>query len=154
MEMQTMNDPKRVYCASKLFRAKLWRDWKSNLSPRDFTFVSTWHDNENVEKDEQDYMKCYEGWTKNIHQILDADHMVVFANDGDRLNGTLVEIGIALSHHVEVHLCGSFQWGTWRFQDVVAPPWKSLYHAFNDIYGKAKGPLYVPTNKELLHDPS
>ena len=149
-----MNDPKRVYCASKLFRAKLWRDWKSNLSANDFTFVSTWHDNESVEVDEQDYEKCYEGWAKNLHQILDADYMIVFANDGDRLNGTLVEIGFAISHNVDIQLVGTFQWGTWHTLDTVYFQ-RSVWHAFNAIYASPKGfPLYYPTNKELINDPS
>ena len=43
----------------------------------------------------------------------------MYAERKDHPNGTLVEVGYALSHEMPVHLVGNFAWGTWRFEPLV-----------------------------------
>ena len=99
----------RVYCASPAHRRKMWR----NL-PTSIKVVSTWHDNENFEADEQSPEACARYWEMDCKQIRQADVLLAYAEDGDRPNGTLIEIGYAIANEMPVYLVGTFEWGTWR----------------------------------------
>ncbi len=104
-----------VYFASKLVHAPLWRDYKiANLGH--FDVVSTWHDDLDViRKDNDDEAACLLGWKQNIVDVGRATHLVAMGAREDRLNGTLVEIGMAMRRGIPILLTGSYPWGTWRF---------------------------------------
>jgi hypothetical protein len=92
----------------------MWREWKKELRP--LSIVSTWHDNPTVIWDENDLTKVLDGWRLNRMQILHkAEHLLVFGDLDDPLNGVLVEVGMALAmslHHVS---------GAWRWLDGPPP---------------------------------
>jgi hypothetical protein len=133
-----MNHVPTVYLASPIKRHAMWREWKRELSPSTFNIVSTWHDYENIEELELDATQCTVGWEKNRLQILEADHLLVFANDGDFLNGTLVEIGMALGDNegTHIHLVGTYPWGSWRFFNQIRT-YDTLHDALLEISGNA-----------------
>jgi hypothetical protein len=43
----------------------------------------------------------------------------VFGHKEDALQGTLIEIGMALAMDLPIHLVGTFPWGTWKFNESV-----------------------------------
>lgn len=108
----------RVYLASKLIHAPMWRDWRQSNS-YGLRIVSTWHDNLNIDADDRDFDACRAGWTKNFADIDRADALIAFADRSEPINGTLVEIGAAISNRINVYLVGSFPWGTWQYSTNV-----------------------------------
>jgi nucleoside 2-deoxyribosyltransferase len=124
----------RIYCASKLRHAPVWRQWKTELHDT-LDIVSTWHDNPNVEVDEADSAKCYAGWHANRMEILHAaDFMLVFGMKKEPLNGTLIEVGMAIAMNIPTYLVGDYPWGTWRYMNPVVEC-DSLHTALTDITG-------------------
>lgn len=117
----------KVYLASKLYHAPMWRDWKENLDA--IQIVSTWHDDVNIEKNTP--QQCAAGWRKNEDQILRAEYLLVYAHANDKLNGALVEIGMAFGAYTRIVLSGAFPWGTWRHAKGVVicdTPHDALLH--------------------------
>ena len=116
--MTADNHKPRVYCASKLMHSFMWRNWRDALDC--INIISTWHNDPEIESKETDVDQCIAGWKDNRLQILhEADHLLVYANRHDRLNGTLVEVGMAYAMNIPIHLIGTFPWGTWRHSDLV-----------------------------------
>jgi hypothetical protein len=108
-----------VYCASPKSRAAMWRARSALLGPT-INVVSTWHDNLTLEQDELDAAQCAAGWQQNIIEIVqNADHLLVYAEQRDRPEGTFVEIGAALSRLLSVHLVGNYKWGSWKHHPLV-----------------------------------
>ena len=108
----------RVYCASKLRHSFMWRNWRSGLSC--ISIVSTWHDDPDVEAKEADPHACMMGWRTNRLQILHmTDHLLVYGNKYDALNGTLTEVGMAMAMAIPIHLVGTYPWASWRHFDGV-----------------------------------
>lgn len=115
----------RVYFASKLRHASMWREWKAAAVP--LNVISTWHDHEKL--DEHDRDACYVNWQHNRIQLIhSADLIIAYAERDDPLNGTLVEIGIAVARELPIHLAGGFNWGTWRHF-----PFVKVYPTLHDI---------------------
>ena len=104
----------RVYCAASIHRAKLWRSRPHDMELR-LEILSTWHDSPTLLTDENDGAVCIDAWDRDIKQILRSEHLLVYAERKDRLNGTLVEIGVAYSNAIPIHLVGNYKWGTWRY---------------------------------------
>jgi nucleoside 2-deoxyribosyltransferase len=107
--------------------------------------VSTWHDNDTLVEAEEDKdpLACRAAWNRDFRQIRSADHLLVYAEHKDRPNGTLVEIGYALSHEMPVHLVGNFEWGTWRYCELV--------FTHNTI---REATSFIATGKYPTNDPS
>ena len=127
----------RVYCASPWRRAKMWR----TLEFPSIKVVSTWHDDLSLAEAEQDCdpVACRAAWARDFKQIMSADALLVYAEAKDRPNGTLVEVGYALSHDMPVHIVGNFEWGTWRFDPLVQQH-NTLIGAVEDISGVPHDP--------------
>lgn len=127
-----MTHTPRLYCASKFHNAFMWRNWKEHL-PNVIEIVSTWHDNLNIAADDLDENICRREWIKNRTQILySAEHFLAYGSRNDALNGTLVEIGMALAADMNVHLVGTYPWATWRHMRQVKIH-QSLHHALLNI---------------------
>lgn len=136
ISIATRGRPK-VYCASSTAHAAMWREWSDALRPR-IDIVSTWHQSPSVEADEINEAICAVAWKENIRQITnDAHHMIVYANEGDRLQGTLVEVGMAIAMSMPIYIVGDYRWGTWRYCRFVYPHF-TLHEALMAIVG------YVP----------
>lgn len=116
----------KVYCASKLYHAPMWRDWRTGT--KQIELCSTWHDNLRVEQDDSDPQACRIGWERNVDDIVRADALLCYAHTGEKLNGGLVEIGMAIALYTPVYLVGGHTWGTWRYMQDVSLH-ESLAHA-------------------------
>lgn len=108
---------KRIYCASPAHRAKLWR----TLDFPNVEVISTWHNNPTLEETDlaDDPIVCRAAWDRDFHEIGRSDALLVYAEHKDRPNGTLIEIGYALSEYIPVYLVGNFEWGTWRHNPLI-----------------------------------
>src|SRR5882672_6141893 len=105
----------RIYCASPLTRAKMWR---VGIIPDTIEVVSTWHKDDLYEPDIPPDASASH-WALNFAEMRQADGLLVYAERNDRPNGTLVEIGYCLAHEMAVHIVGNFAWGSWRYDPLI-----------------------------------
>lgn len=110
-----MNRP-QVYTASKVFRAPMWCDLRATYPAIQFT--SRWLDI--IALDDDNVAMCERGWQHNIEDIQSSTHLVCYAEAGDPLSGTLLEIGGALTQNLPVYLIGSYDWKTWKHHHLVS----------------------------------
>jgi len=110
----------KIYLASKLFRAPQWRLFRT-LYLNEFEVVSTWHDNLTVEADDANCdLACRKGWEGNLEQVVNrCDILLAHGEKDDKLNGTMIEIGMAFGLSKPIYLVGSYPWGTWKILDHV-----------------------------------
>lgn len=108
-------DRPRVYVASKVFRADMWRALRIDYPKVEFT--SRWIDMNPL--DDTDISKCRDGWIANLEDVARADYLIAYAQEGDALNGTLVEIGAMLLKGGKVFLLGNYDWKTWKHHPNV-----------------------------------
>lgn len=124
--------PPKVYFASKLYRAANWREIKSALKGS-INVVSTWHDDPKVLEKDQFPKYGRQNWIRGRHEIIAvADWLIAYAMEGDPLNGTLVEIGMAIGHNIPVILVGTYPWASWKYSEEVVEI-DTLHHAFLHI---------------------
>jgi len=146
-----MKSPVTVYLAAKLRHAPTMRAWYHELldSP-EFDVVSTWHNSDTLEADERDSNLCREGWEANIEQVEDAKYMIAFATKDDNIQGTLIEIGAAISRGAEIYLVGDYPWGSWiHMNNVFDAP--TIHAALCEI---AMEHVPLPARESLLNDPT
>lgn len=119
-----------IYTASKVFRAPMWQDLR-RLFPA-LVFNSRWIDIKELEQpgQELDPRAYRNAWINNIEDVASADRLIAYAEAGDPLNGTLVEIGAMLAaNYIEtggypvqksvVYLVGDYDWKTWKHHPRV-----------------------------------
>lgn len=107
----------RIYTASKVFRALMWRELRSIYPALEFT--SRWIDQKVL--DDSDDKACREGWVKNIEDVVRSQYLLCYGSkhDPEPLSGTLVEIGAALAVDCKVYLIGNYDWRTWRHHPSI-----------------------------------
>jgi hypothetical protein len=121
----------RIYCASSITRASMWREWQKELKPN-VEIVSTWHLSETLVADDMNEAIASLGWRTNMTEIASCEHLLAYAEADDPINGTLVEIGAAIVHLKDVHLVGTYKWGSWRHLSFIYTH-KTLHDALMDI---------------------
>lgn len=104
----------RVYCASKWERASMWRVLRHDYFDGRVEIVSTWHDSPTLQVDEAHAKESREGWARDFAQLRKCDHLLVYGEHKDRLNGTLMEVGYCTALERPISLVGNFPWGSWR----------------------------------------
>jgi hypothetical protein len=80
--------------------------------------VSTWHlgpTNESIVT--PDEFSAH--WLQDFKEIRQADALLAYAEAMDKPQGTLVEIGYALSQEMPVYLVGNYPWASWKFHPLV-----------------------------------
>jgi nucleoside 2-deoxyribosyltransferase len=107
----------RVYTASKLKHAALWRrlcDCNAGIYLHarwlKHNKIGTLDSPENAS----------EFWLQDEQDVKDADAVLVYAEGSDHLRGALVEAGMALAFGVPVFVVGDHEdYGTWRYHPGV-----------------------------------
>lgn len=127
----------RVYCASPSKRIKMWQ---GDLLGPHVRITSTWHNNTTFDADDQDPAACARYWEKDFQEIRACDVLLAYAEAMDKPNGTLVEIGYAISYQTPVHLVGNFDWGTWQYYPLV-----TLHATLRGAVAAITGDLDDPT---------
>ena len=119
MRIDTTHLLPRVYCASKWERAPMWTLLRKLYFDNRIHVVSSWHDSPTLEVDDAHPGSAFTGWTNNLRELKTAEHLLVYGEHKDRLNGTLMEVGYAAALSLPIHLVGNFPWGSWRHLDNV-----------------------------------
>jgi nucleoside 2-deoxyribosyltransferase len=116
MDFFTHYRPK-VYTASKLKHASMWRDLRSIWSSH-VEFTARWPDLEDKLSDDECFAR--EFWRHDIQDIARADCVLVYAEPGEHLRGALVEAGAGIALGKHVVLVGEHpDYGTWQYHPMV-----------------------------------
>jgi hypothetical protein len=103
----------RVYTASKLSTAPLWRTLDAEW-PCVF-FHARWLKH-NVIGTPDDAEFAARFWVEDHEDVATADAVMLYAETGQHLRGALVEAGIALALKIPVVIVGDHpDYGTWRY---------------------------------------
>lgn len=114
----------KVYTASKVFRAPMWRSLRADYPNIEFT--STWINDDITPLMEAQAETCQKGWIKNVKDVQRSTHLLCYAEKDDPLSGTLVEIGVMLGVGGRVYLIGDCErFSTWTHHPLVVW-WSSL----------------------------
>ena len=115
----------RVYPASKLRHAKMWRelDWPQVL------FTARWLKHNLIgTSDSAEHAARF--WRENEEDVAVCDAVFVYGEPEDKLRGALVEAGMGIAYGKTVIVVGqSDDYGTWQHHPLVkqAPTLGSAY---------------------------
>ena len=106
----------RVYTASKLHHAALWRGLRET-NPGIY-FTARWPFFAGAVSDSSDAAEYF--WQDDLADVLRSDVVLVYALSGEKLRGALVEVGAALSLGRVVYVVGKHEdYGTWQYHPNV-----------------------------------
>jgi hypothetical protein len=107
----------RVYTASKITTAPLWREL-SKQWPH-VMFHARWlKHNEIGTPDLKEYAGRF--WQEDEQDVKCADAVLVYAKEGEHLRGALVEGGMAIAFKIPVIVIGEHtDYGTWQYHPCV-----------------------------------
>lgn len=105
----------KIYIASKMHHAPRWRE---AYSREDIHIVSRWPFLE--PSIDSRPSNCRKFWQDDFIDIQTADIIIVYVEEGEKLRGALVEVGVALAFGKFVVVIGDYpDFGTWRFHPQV-----------------------------------
>src|SRR5260221_5839328 len=107
--------PVKVYTASKLRHAELWRalKWENVIWTARWPFI-------HVDKIPDTGGFAARFWEHDMQDVAKADLVLVYAEPEDKLRGALVEVGAALATGKKVIVIGEHEdYGTWQFHPNV-----------------------------------
>ena len=107
----------RVYTASKLKHAQMWRDLSKQWN-RVF-FHARWLKHTEIgTPDAKEHAGRF--WMEDEADVKVADAVLVYAAPEDHLRGALVEAGMAIAYTIPVIVVGSHpDYGTWQHHPCV-----------------------------------
>jgi len=100
---------KGIYIASKIHHAAKWRDFRAAGYP----IISTWI---NYEEAVTDYKAL---WDDCINECMNCNILIVYREPGDNLQGSLVEVGVALGNNAPVIAVGEFERDWHHYREVI-----------------------------------
>ena len=131
--------PIRIYCASPFHRASMWRN--GTVVPPSIEIVSTWHDHDyGLTEPTLTADDFAQHWLTDLREIRQAHLVVAYAENRDRPQGTLVEIGAALGQGKPVILVGNYTWSNWSHHPLV-----NHFLTFREAFASIGVPEYDPT---------
>lgn len=113
----------RVYIASKLQHADMWKTFRKDFPSIDFT--CRWLDIEpllegKVSLDYIDKDKAREVWDIDFRDVRTADFCIVYAKEGEHLKGGLVEAGMCIASGGKVIVIGEHpDYSSWQYHRQV-----------------------------------
>lgn len=127
----------RVYTASKLHHAPMWRSLCA--SRKDVIFHARWL--KQVTMGTPDVPEeAEEFWTQDEEDIASSDGLIVYRADGDVLRGALVEVGMALAKDIPVVTVGELD-GTWMHHPGVIARVSTIDEAIKVLRSVAMGEM-------------
>jgi hypothetical protein len=107
----------RVYTASKLATAQLWRDLHEKW-PHVY-FHARWLKHNAIGTPDREYFAS-RFWKEDEIDVRQADALLIYALPGEHLRGALVEAGMAIAFKVPVVVVGTHDdYGTWQHHPGV-----------------------------------
>ena len=122
----------KVYIASKLSYAKRFRDLREIWGMRGVDLHARWFDQAELEHVNHELTPhdFHVFWLVDEEDVRQSDAVILYAENGDRLRGALVEVGMAIALGKLVIVIGDHpDYGTWQHHPVVTRA-DSLDHAF------------------------
>jgi hypothetical protein len=127
----------KIYIASKAKHRPRWRDFRDVMG---YDIISKWIDTEDTyigisvaDNSDLDYTKL---WRECVQDVKDCDVLVMYVEEGERMKGALIELGIALGLRKEIIVTGPLgDNGTWHHHDLVEVSDKSIEDLMEYIYG-------------------
>lgn len=120
-----MNLHLRVYTASKLTHAPLWKTLRTDWPEIEFT--ANWIDMVDRIPDTPQFAERF--WPRDLADIGRSDLVLCYAPSGEILRGALVECGAALAWGKRVLLVGhSDSFGSWQWHPLCSHA-RDLDHA-------------------------
>lgn len=122
----------KVYIASKLKYAPMFRSIRDSWKPEGIELHARWFDQvQHEETATPDDFKIF--WRVDEHDVKTSRAVIVYAQEGDELRGALIEAGIAIGNRILVILVGECaSYGTWQHHPCVVRA-TGLDHAFEMI---------------------
>jgi len=108
--------PVRVYTASKLDKADLWKKLREEYRRIEFTarWVDSYVPNEQEHECSPHFLAV--AWKQNLEDVARADAVLVYGDESGALRGALVEAGVGLALGKTVILVGDAHcYGTWQY---------------------------------------
>lgn len=107
----------RVYTASKLTTAALWRDLEKQWPH--VLFHARWLKHNLIgTPDLPEFAPRF--WKEDEIDVKTADAVLIYAKEGEHLRGALVEAGMAIAFGVPVIVVGNHpDYGTWQHHECV-----------------------------------
>jgi len=111
----------KIYTASKIIHAQMWRDLRREF-PSIF-FTAHWPDliALNLESDKSPLV-FRDAWEQNIADVLEADVLILFHLQGERHEGSFIEVGAALAAGKRVHIISDAidELGKWKWHPSIS----------------------------------
>ena len=130
-ERKVMQYNPTIYSASKIWHAKKWLEMRDQEG---FNIIANWINIPCGSKENPTGAKKLTSsqkkvlWTECAEEVVEADLLIAYAEEGDEQRGVLVEIGGALSSGTPIYLIGDCE--TFRACDHsdVAFAYHPLFH--------------------------
>jgi len=107
----------RVYGASKLHHAAMWRGICEQSSS--FFFHARWLKHNKL-KTPDTLSNAVSFWLEDEEDVKNCDVLIVYAIEGDKLRGALIEAGMAIAYNKPVIVVGKHpDYGTWQYHPKV-----------------------------------
>jgi len=108
----------KIYTASKLKHAKMWRDLcQANSS---FIFHARWLKHNAIGTPDTPGHAA-EFWRQDVQDVIQSDAVMVYSENNEPLRGALVEAGVAIANGIPVYVIGdSNSYGTWQYHSGVS----------------------------------
>lgn len=134
-----------IYVASKIHHAKYLIGVRQNLLKQDININSRWlYQAQYEETSTPDLYKIF--WGIDFTDIHNSNAVLIYAEEGDKLRGALVEAGIAIALNKPVIVIGDhLDYGTWQHHQGVYRAktfdeaifiLKSMFHSVHMIAGE------------------
>lgn len=129
----------RVYPASKLSRAPLWRQAEKDF-PQLF-LTARWLRHQEIQTpDDPDF--AMEFWREDFEDIKASDAVFIWAEGEEHLRGALVEAGYAIANSIPVYVIGKHKdYGTWQYAQGVYQA-ASIKHAIAYVFEERAAASY------------
>ncbi len=107
----------KIYTASKLIHAGLWRELVETWTEIEFT--ARWPvKHVGTVPDDPSYARVF--WEHDLEDVSKSDGVLLYAEKGDHLRGGLVEAGMAIALGKFVIVVGDHpDYGTWQYHPRV-----------------------------------
>lgn len=95
----------KIYIASKAHHRPIWRLYRDN---KGIAFTSRWINvpDEFIGRSLPEELDFKQLWIECVEDVINADILVLFCEEGDVLKGALFEMGIALAAGKMILACG------------------------------------------------
>lgn len=111
----------KVYIASKLKYAKLFRNYRIQWKADKIDLHARWFDQAHIEQNSHASPEDFHiFWLVDEEDVKTSQALIIYGEKDDKLRGALVEAGIAIASGLLVIVIGDCpDFGTWQYHPLV-----------------------------------